>query len=169
MLRRVLGLCLLLAVPLLTACAIPAIVMQSYGELFGDKVFPDVDESANAYNQDLRWGRIPQAAAQMPADQREKFVALFDTEESPFHFTSVEVLSATPKGSDGREADVLVAWEFYSPPALIERKLRQKQSWRFLELERRWEVAPDLAVFEAAAASASAPVGSGAVPASPKR
>jgi hypothetical protein len=161
MLRRGLFLCLALAAPLLMACAIPAIFMESFGE----NVFPAVDESANAFNQDLRWGRVQQAAAQMPADQREKFIELFDRDERLFQFTSVEVVSATPKGVDGREVDVLVAWEYYSPPALTERKLRQKQTWRFLELERRWEVSPDLAVFEAAAA----PAGVGAVPASPQR
>ncbi len=161
MVRRGLGLCLAITAPLLFACAIPAIFMASLGE----NVLPEVDESANAYNQDLRWGRVQQAAAQMAPEQRDEFVLLFDGDQSAFRFTSVEVLSATPKGIDGREVDVLVAWEFYSPPALIERKLRQKQTWRFLELERRWEVAPDLAVFEAAAPSATR----GAVPASPQR
>jgi hypothetical protein len=168
MLRRGLGLCLVFAAPLLMACAaIPSIFLESLGE----KAFPAVDESANAYNQDVRWGRIQQAAAQMPEDQREQFIALFDDDEGPFRFTSVEVLSAIPKGFDGREVDVLVAWEYYSPPALIERKLRQKQAWHFLELERRWEVVPDLTVFEDALPAAAAPVGSGsdALPASPKR
>jgi hypothetical protein len=161
MLRRGLALCLALVAPLLIACAIPAIIMDSLGE----NVIPEVDESANAYNQDLRWGRVQQAAASMVPEQREQFVALFDGDQSAFRFTSVEVLSAVPKSVDGREVDVLVAWEFYSPPALIERKLRQKQTWRFLELERRWEVAPDLAVFEAAVA----PVGRAPLPASPQR
>ena len=161
MVRRALALCLALAAPLLMACAIPAIFMESFAE----NVIPEVDESANSYNQDLRWGRVQQAAAVMAPDQREKFIELFDGDESRFHFTSVEVLSAIPKGIDGREVDVLVAWEFYSPPALLERKLRQKQTWHFLELERRWEVTPDLAVFEAA----TAPVSGAPVPASPQR
>jgi hypothetical protein len=168
MLRRNLGLCLVLAAPLWLGCAsIPSIFLSAIGE----KAFPEVDESADAYNQDLRWGRVHEAAAQMPEDQRERFVTLFDTDGGPFRFTSVEVLSAIPKGFDGREVDVLVAWEFYSPPGLTERKLRQKQAWRFLELERRWEVVPDLTVFEAALPATSAPVGSGsgALPASPKR
>lgn len=161
MVRRCFGLCLALGASLQLACAIPAILIESFGE----NVMPEVDESANAYNQDVRWGRIQQAAAQMPAEQREKFVLLFDGDPGTFRFTSVEVLSAIPKGIDGREVDVLVAWEFYNPPALTERKLRQKQIWRFLELERRWEVTPDLAVFEAAAP----PVSGGLVPASPER
>src|SRR5512134_1512108 len=129
MLRRVLGLCLgLLAALPLTGCAsLPAIFLESIGE----NVTPAVDDSLNAFNQDLRWGRIQQAAAQMPEAQRATFVALFDAEEHPFRFTSIEVLSSTPKGIDGREVDVLVAWEFYSPPAVTERKLRQKQTWRF--------------------------------------
>ena len=102
----------------------------------------------------------------MLPEQREKFIELFDGDESAFHFTSVEVLSAIPKGIDGREVDVLVAWEYYSPPALTERKLRQKQTWHFLDLERRWEVAPDLGVFEAVVASRA---GNAPVPASPER
>jgi hypothetical protein len=162
MLRRCLGLWLALAAPLLMGCAIPALIMESFGE----SVMPEVKESAEAYNQDLRWGRVPQAAAQMLPAQREQFIELFDGDQSAFHFTSVEVLSAVPKSIDGREVDVLVAWEFYSPPSLTERKLRQKQTWRFIELERRWEVAPDLGVFEAvvAARTSNTPV-----PASPQR
>lgn len=161
MLQRVLAFCLVLSAPLLVACAIPAILFESLGE----NAFPKVDESADAYNQDVRWGRIPQAAAQMVPAQRERFIELFEGDPGAFRFTSVEILSAVPTGVDGREVDVLVAWEFYNPPALTERKLRQKQTWRFLELERRWEVTPDLAVFEAAGPPAiGAPV-----PASPQR
>ncbi len=162
MLRRCLGLWLALAAPLLTGCAVPAILMESFGE----NVIPDVGESADAYNQDLRWGRVQQAAVQMVPEQREKFIGLFDGDESAFHFTSVEVLSAVPKGIDGREVDVLVAWEYYSPPALTERKLRQKQTWHFLELERRWEVTADLVVFETVVATRA---GNSTVPASPQR
>ncbi len=168
--RRGLVLCLLLALPLLTGCvAVPAILLSSLGE----NVTPPIDESLNAFNQDLRWGRIQQAAQQMPEERREAFIALFDTEEPPFRFTSIEVLSTTPKGIEGREVDVLVSWEYYRPPALTERKLRQKQFWRFIPIERRWEVVPDLSGFEAAVASAKAPVSApasgAAVPASPQR
>ena len=133
---------------------------------FGENVVPEVTESANAYNQDLRWGRVAQAAAQIVPEQREKFLELFDGDPSSFHFTSVEVLTVIPKAIHGREVDVLVAWEFYSPPALTERKLRQKQSWHYLDLERRWEVTPDLSVFEAEVARIGA---GGHVPAAPER
>jgi len=162
MVLRSVALCLALSASTLTACAIPAGLMDAFGE----NVIPEVDESANAYNQDLRWGRVRQAAAQMPADQQEQFFALFDEDQSTFHFTSVEVLSAIPRSIDGREVDVLVAWEYYSPPALVERKLRQKQVWTFLKLERRWEVAPDLGVFEAVVATRA---NSAPVPAAPER
>ena len=47
-------------------------------------------------------------------------------------------------------------------------KLHQKQSWRFIPIERRWEVVPDLAPFEAVVAATARP-GVGAVPASPQR
>ncbi len=155
MLRRVLALSILACAPLLAGCAIPAIVMESFGE----NAFPEVDESANAYIQDVRWGRLQQAAAQMAPEQREQFFELFDGDPGRFRFTAAEVLTTIPKGTTGREVDVLVGWEFYNPPGLTERRLRQKQTWRFLELERRWEVSPDLAVFEAAGLPASgAPV-----------
>ena len=163
MLQRILAISLSLLAPLLAACAIPALIADSFGE----HGFPTVDETAEAYNQDLRWGRLQQAAAQMAPEQREPFFALFDGDPGPFRFTSVEVLSAVPKGIGGREVDVLVSWEFYNPPALTERKLRQKQTWRFLELERRWQVSADLAVFEAVATPAR--IGAEPVPASPQR
>ena len=104
MLRRVLAISLSLLAPLLAACAIPALIADSFGE----HGFPTVDETAEAYNQDLRWGRLQQAAAQMAPEQREPFFALFDGDPGPFRFTSVEVLSAVPKGIGGREVDVLV-------------------------------------------------------------
>ena len=162
MLRRCLGLWLALSAPLLMGCAIPASIMDSLGE----SVIPSVNESVDAYSQDLRWGRILQASLHMPPEQRERFIELFDDDQSTFHFTSVEVLSADPKGVDGREVEILVAWEFYSPPGLTERKLRQKQTWHFLELERRWEVTPDLGGFEAVVATRASDA---PVPASPQR
>jgi len=161
MVRSISALCLSIAVPLLMACTAPALLMDSFGE----NVIPEVGESADAYNQDVRWGRLQQAALQIVPEQREKFFELFDGDPSAFHFTSVEVLTSIPRSIDGREVDVLVAWEFYSPPALTERKLKQKQTWHYRDLERRWEVEPDLSVFEAELARTSG----GAVPAAPQR
>lgn len=152
-----------LAAPLLAGCAIPVSLMEAFGE----NVIPDVEPASNAYNQDLRWGRVRQAATLVVPAQHEKFFELFDEDQSKFHFTSVEVLSAVPRGIDGREVDVLVAWEYYSPPALDERKLRQKQVWRYIELEKRWEVELDFAIFEAALPPFTSP--RGPVPASPAR
>jgi len=156
-------LCLSLAAPLLGGCAVPVAIFDS----FGDNVIPDVDPVSNAYNQDLRWGRVRQASTAVVPAQREKFFELFDEDQSTFHFTSVEVLSSAPRSIDGREVDVLVAWEYYSPPALDERKLRQKQTWRYIDLEKRWEVELDFEVFEAALQPALRP--RGPVPASPAR
>ncbi len=163
MVLRRFALACLLAAPLFAGCAVPV----SLWDAFGENVVPDVEPASNAYNQDLRWGRVRQAATQVVPEQREKFFELFDEDQSKFHFTSVEVLSAAPRSIDGREVDVLVAWEYYSPPALDERKLRQKQVWRYIELEKRWEVELDFTTFEAALPPYTSP--RGAVPASPAR
>jgi hypothetical protein len=156
-------LCLCAVAPLLGACVIPASIMEALDQ----GAVPDVEPHANAYNQDLRWGRVRQASLMVVPEDREKFFELFDEDQSTFHFTSVEVLSAVPRSADGFEVDVLVAWEYYSPPALDERKIRQKQTWRYILLEKRWEVEPDFAVFEAALAPYMR--ARGPVPASPAR
>jgi hypothetical protein len=156
--HRVRALFVALALPLLTGCAIGAGLFEPFARLLPDPV-PDVDNSVNAYNQNLRWGRVREASAQVTPDQREKFFELFDESTSGLRFTSVEVLSTEPHPTKdealaGKEFDVLVAFEYIRLPALDERKLRQKQTWRYVEPANRWEVEPDFAGFEAAVAPA---------------
>jgi hypothetical protein len=157
------ALCVALVVPLFVGCAVGAGLLEPFAGLMPEPM-PDVEVSVNAYNNDLRWGRLRQASAQLAPEQREKFFELFDESSSGFRFTSVEVLSTEPRPrervvGDGEvepvvpsEYDVLVAFEYYRLPALDERKLRQKQTWRYLALENRWEVEPDFTGFEAALA-----------------
>jgi len=161
MVLRLSALCVALVAPLFVGCAVGAGLFEPFARLMPDPV-PDVETSVNAYNDDLRWGRLRQASAQVAPDQREKFFELFDETTTGFRFTSVEVLSTEPVRPEGTEAEieelagkefeVLVAFEYYRLPALDERKLRQKQTWRFVVLENRWEVEPDFTGFEAALA-----------------
>jgi len=173
------ALCVALAMPLFMGCAVSAGLLEPFAWLIPEGM-PDVEVSVNAYNNDLRWGRLRQASAQVVPDQREKFFELFDESTSGFRFTSVEVLSTEPRlrkriVSDAeveplvpQEYDVLVAFEYYRLPALDERKLRQKQTWRYDALGNRWEVEPDFTGFEAALAPEhSTPAEP--VPASPER
>lgn len=156
------ALCVALVMPIFVSCAVGASLLEPFAGLLPDPA-PDIELSVNAYNNDLRWGRLRQASAQIAPDQREKFFELFDETTTGFRFTSVEVLSTEPHRVEKAAAaeseepaiteyDVLVAFEYYRLPALDERKVRQKQTWRLLEAENRWEVEPDFTGFEAALA-----------------
>src|SRR5258705_8132985 len=101
------ALCIALLMPLFAGCAVGAGLFEPFARLMPDPV-PDVDVSVNAYNQDLRWGRLREASAQVAPDQREKFFELFDETTTGFRFTSVEVLSTEPRATrsealDGKE------------------------------------------------------------------
>lgn len=143
--RTALGIALL--TPLLCGCAVVASLLEP---IYGEDV-PPVDQYAQLHVDDLRWGRVQQAALPVVPERREAFLALFDDAERPFRFTSIEIVSAQAKGDDepAAEYDVLVAYEFYRPPAVSERKLRQHQTWRFDPETEQWTVDPDLEVFAA--------------------
>lgn len=124
---------------------------------------PDVDETAKAYNNDVRWGRYYEASAQLAPEQRGSFLKLLDDQARPYRFTSVDLLQATPS-DDGAQVEMLVSLEYYRLPSVQEQKVRQRQLWKFDRTANRWFVDPDLAVL-----GGPAPVGGGPVPASPAR
>ena len=123
---------------------------------------PDVDDTAKAYNDDVRWGRYYEASAQLPAEQRDAFMKLLDDKMRPYRFTSVDLLQATPS-DDGAKVEMLVSLEFYRLPSVQEQKVQQRQVWTYDREARRWFVAPDLAVL------GTAPRGGALVPAAPAR
>ena len=124
---------------------------------------PEVDETAKAYNNDVRWGRYYEASAQLPAEQRPQFLKLLDDSTHPYRFTSVDLLKATPN-EDGAQVEMLVSLEYYRLPSMSEQKVQQRQLWRYDRAEKRWYVDPDLSVL-----AGSAPKGGSAVPAAPAR
>lgn len=128
---------LLLALILLPACVWTPILPQDQ---------PAVDEFAHEYNNDVRWGRWQEAAAQVEPERRKAFLNLLDDNETPFRFTSVDILSAKPVSEDGSEIEMLVALEFYRLPSTKERKVRQVQHWRWDVPSKKWMVEPDLGV-----------------------
>ena len=115
---------------------------------------PDVEESAREYNNDVRWGRWQEAAAQVEPERRKAFLAMFDDSDRPFRFTEVEVLNSKPLSDDGTEMELLVSLEYYRLPSVKERKVRQTQVWRWDVNEEKWLVTPDFS-------SLNADVGSG--------
>lgn len=124
---------------------------------------PEVNDTAKAYNDDVRWGRYYEASAQLPPDQRTEFLKLLDDSTHPYRFTSVDLLKATPS-EDGAEVEMLVSLEYYRLPSMSEQKVQQRQLWRYDHAEQRWFVDPDLSVL-----SGPAPTGGSAVPAAPQR
>jgi hypothetical protein len=127
---------LALALLLLPACVTPILPQD----------MPAVDDYAQEYNNDVRWGRWQEAAAQVEPERRPAFLKLLDDSQTPFRFTSCDILSARPTSNDGTEIEMLVALEFYRLPSVKERKVRQVQHWRFDVDAKRWVVSPDLKV-----------------------
>ena len=104
---------------------------------------PAVDDYAREYNNDVRWGRWQEAAAQVEPERRKAFLAMFDDSDRPYRFTEVEVLNSKPLTEDGTEMELLVSLEFYRMPSVKERKVRQTQVWRWDVLQEKWLVTPD--------------------------
>jgi hypothetical protein len=125
-----------LALLVLAGCVTPILPRET----------PLVDEYAKEYNNDVRWGRWHEAAAQVEPERRSAFLKLLDEDERPYRFTSVEMLTAKPLSDDGTEMELLVALEYYRLPSVQERKVRQIQKWRYDVTMEKWVVTPDLSV-----------------------
>lgn len=104
---------------------------------------PSVDDYAREFNNDVRWGRWQEAAAQVEPERRSQFLKLFDDSDRPYRFTEVEVLNSKPISQDGTEMELLVSLEYYRLPSVKERKVRQTQTWRWDVLQEKWLVTPD--------------------------
>jgi len=107
---------------------------------------PALDPAAEAFNNDVRWGRWHEAAERVEDGDRSAFLRLLDDSASPFRFTSVDEISREQTATDGTEFDVLVALEYYRLPSVKERKVRQRQHWRYDVTTKNWVVTPDLGV-----------------------
>jgi len=107
---------------------------------------PPLDESAEQYNNDVRWGRWHEAAERVEPERRNAFLNLLDDKDNPYRFTSVDVIHTEAKSSDGTEIDLLVSLEYYRLPSVEERKVRQLQHWRYDVPTKKWVVTPDLSV-----------------------
>jgi hypothetical protein len=132
-----------LALLTLAACVTPILPRET----------PLVDDYAKQYNNDVRWGRWQEAAAQVEPEQRSAFLKLLDEKDHAYRFTSVDVLTAKPLSDDGTEMELLVALEYYQLPSVQERSVRQIQKWRYDVTLAKWVVTPDLSVLRPGVAS----------------
>ncbi len=117
-----------------------------------------VKENAESYAQDLRWGRLKEAVAQVAPEQRVAFLELFEAAGQPIHFTSFEIVSVD-LGQVRSRAEVLVTYELYRPPSINETTIRERQSWLYDVPAGRWFIEPDLSVFAKPSPSSKAAPG----------
>ncbi len=111
----------------------------------------DLQEAAERYADNLRWGRIDVAVKHVEPELRGAFLALFDDEKSPLRLTDMQV-SSVETGPEPEQATVYVRVSLYHESALTEESLTEHQAWRFDRKRSAWLVEPDLALYERARA-----------------
>ena len=135
---------LLLGVVLLgTACAHgridPTLVIRSERET-------KVEELAEAYGLNLRFGRVNEAARAVHPDLREDFLSAMTDPAGAPRFTHFELESV--ELSDERErANVRARFGVYRPPSINERLILERQIWRYDPALGAWFLAPDLHLY----------------------
>jgi hypothetical protein len=133
------ALCLLLA----AGCATPLYPWRA------GRLEKQLQESAERYADNLRWGRIDFAVKQVQPELRPAFLALFDDEKSPLRLTDIQV-SSVETGPEPEQGRVQVRVTLYHSRALTERSMTELQEWRFDRKRAAWLVEPDLALYERA-------------------
>lgn len=106
-----------------------------------------VQEHAETYAQNLRWGRFNEAAQQVIEEKRRAFEERIGQANPAYRFTSAEVKSVK-LGDVRSEVKVVVSYELYRPPSISERIVTETQLWRYVAEQRAWFVEPQLSVFD---------------------
>jgi len=115
-----------------------------------------VRDLADTYGQDLRFGRISEAAAFVRREDRKAFLEAFMDVARRVQFTNAEVVNA--ESTDSMTVEVWTRYELFELPSIQVRSLSERQVWHFDPLGRTWQVQPDLSVFTGARSPAgSAP------------
>ena len=104
-----------------------------------------VEERAEAYGLNLRFGRVDEAALAVHPDLREEFLSAMSDPGNAPRFTHFELESVE---SDERErANVRARFGVYRPPAINERLILERQVWRYEPALGAWFVEPDLELY----------------------
>ncbi|NRA02976.1 MAG: hypothetical protein HRU00_10285 [Myxococcales bacterium] len=96
------------------------------------------------YAENLRWGRVQEAAQLVHPDDRVAFVRFMRETQGRVRFTSFEVDSVE---ADREEATgvAVVTFRLYRPPRMEERLLVESQNWAFDADRQQWFLRdPDL-------------------------
>jgi hypothetical protein len=145
-LRRGLGLTLLAAG--LSGCL--GYIEPDY--LVPSKRIEKVRDVADSYGQNLRFGRIVEAAAFVRPEDRRAFLEAFQRIAARLEFTNAEILSVD--SVDATTVEVLASYEVFAMPSLQIRSFTERQLWYYDAMKRTWLVQPDLAAFTGPGGSA---------------
>jgi hypothetical protein len=138
---------LLTRLGILTLCASLALGCASLVPGRSGRLAKDLQDTAERYADNLRWGRIEVAVKHVRPELREPFLALFGDERGALRLTEIEVASVEP-GPEPEEAQVRVRVRLYRANALTEESLIEVQRWRFDRDRSAWLVEPDFALYE---------------------
>jgi hypothetical protein len=111
-----------------------------------------VREVADSYGQNLRFGRIVEAAAFVRPEDRKAFLEVFQRIAERLEFTNAEVITVEPLSPT--KMAVLTTYEVFAMPSLQIRTFSENQVWYFDATRRTWLVQPDLTAFPGAGGSA---------------
>lgn len=102
-------------------------------------------EAADDYSTNLRWGRLPQAAAFVEPMRRAEFLEFF-AEGHRYHFTEVAV-DGLDYHDETLTAYATVRFTLYTMPRVQEIQVVDGQEWRFDRQTDSWYVDPNLDAF----------------------
>jgi hypothetical protein len=120
--------------------------------LLPSKRIEKVREVADSYGQNLRFGRIIEAAAFVRPEDRKAFLEAFPRIAERLEFTNAEVVTVEPVTATSMA--VLTTYEVFAMPSLQIRTISENQVWYFDANRRTWLVQPDLAAFPGSGGSA---------------
>ncbi len=126
----------------------------TFGQIDPDYLLParrhgKVEEAAESYAANLRWGRLGLAAARVHPAYRQEFMALVTASRRPFQFTDFEVVTVE-LGPERDQATAHALFSLYRLPSTREIQLADMQQWRYDARARRWYLEPDLELYSRA-------------------
>jgi hypothetical protein len=129
-------------------CAVENVVPGKFVPGASGRLEKRLQETAERYADNLRWGRVGVAVKLVEPELRPAFLALFDDEHGALRLTDMEVASVET-GPEPEQGTVHMKVRMYRSHALTEETLVEQQRWRFDRSRDDWLVVPDLALYEA--------------------
>jgi hypothetical protein len=89
-----------------------------------------------AYNEGVRWVKLPQAAARIPPAEREAFLDEREQLEDDLRIDDFEITRLKMSGETNELADVQIKWTWHMDSKGIVRTTTSRQKWR--RYGKRW-------------------------------